>query len=97
MTLECETIREPTFQPILEIKNKRLNNINITKTLSMNFNHKLYGKARLITNKSFKPCLDPIAINYVILGSDTIQSSSIRDSGIIITPETLIKYKYKSN
>lgn len=62
------------------------------------FNHKLYGKAVLMPNQSFKVYDIPKAINYLLLedtnsGDIEVRSSGIRDAGLNDNKEVLSQLK----
>jgi hypothetical protein len=49
---------------------------------TIEFNHKLYGKAYLMPNSSFKKSTDPQGINYLLPCDMRIRTSGIEDCGI---------------
>ena len=60
------------------------------------FIHPLYGECILLSNTSFKPSTNPLAINYQIRNEYPIMTSSIEDAGLVddLSYEKLIEYGY---
>jgi hypothetical protein len=61
---------------------------------TIEFEHKLYGKAYLMPNSSFKKNADPQGINYILPCDMRIRTSGIEDCGIIIDLFTLKRLGY---
>ena len=63
------------------------------------FIHPLHGDCILLSNTSFKPSTNPLAINYQIRNEFGIQASSIEDAGLTnqLSLEDLIEYGYLSD
>lgn len=61
---------------------------------NIEFTHKLYGKAYLLPNSSFKKSDNPMGINYILANTVDIKLSSIDDCGINVDYFTLNRLGY---
>ena len=63
--------------------------MSVINDIEIPFNHALYSKALLITNRSFKPTYDPQAINYKLEGSEEVRNSGLEDAGLKVSRHVL--------